>query len=219
MVEDSHAEMRRAGGLVTPNEDQSCRRRSNLTERQQSGTNIMKTKRTLTIAAVLVALVTLMTLGLFRETRKVHAQEPPPTTVVHRLSFGMIGIAHGQTARLNVTNPDETRPMTINWKLVDSDGEVLHRRDGEPIERTVTLAAGDSAFLQVNADNLLGRNELRLNFRAVVTFHQADSPDDTPLPPDPCLPSVEIINNATGATAFIQSALPAVQRIAARSNN
>ena len=189
----------------------------------------MKTKRTLTIAAVPVALVTLMTLGLFRETRKVHAQEQPPTPVVNRISFGMIGIAHGQTARLNVTNPDETRPMTINWKLVDSDGEVLHRRDGEPVERTMTLAAGHSAFLQVNADNLLGRDELRLNFRAVVTFHPPPEPeriefppgppDNNPLPPDPCMPSVEIINNVTGTTVFIQSALPAVQRIVSRSSN
>jgi hypothetical protein len=179
----------------------------------------MTTKRTLTIAAVLVALVTLMTLGLFHETRKVHAQEQPPTPVVNRISFGMIGIAHGQTARLNVTNPDETRPMIINWKLVDNDGEVLHRRDGQPIERTMTLAAGHSAFLQVNGDNLLGRDELRLNFRAVVTFYPPGPPDDNPLPPDPCLPSVEVINNVTGTTAFIQSALPAVQRIASRSNN
>ena len=105
----------------------------------------------------------------------------------------MIGIAQGETARLNVTNPDETRPMIINWKLVDSDGEVLDRRDGQPIERTMTLAAGHSAFLQVNADNLLGRDEVRLNFRAVVTFHQADPTDNNPLPPDPCMPSVEIM--------------------------
>lgn len=179
----------------------------------------MKTKHMLTIAAVPVALVTLMTLGFFRETGKVHAQEQPSTPAVNRISFGMIGITHGQTARLNVTNPDETRPMIINWKLVDIDGEVLHRRDGQPIERTMTLAAGHSAFLQVNADNLLGRDELRLNFRAVVTFYQADSPDNNPLPPDPCMPSVEIINNVSGTTALTQSALPAVQRIASRSNN
>jgi hypothetical protein len=168
---------------------------------------------------VLVGLAALMTLGVFRGTRKVHAQEQPPTSVVNRISFGMIGIAQGETARLNVTNPDETLPMIINWKLVDSDGEVLDRRDGQPIERTMTLAAGHSAFLQVNADNLLGRDEVRLNFRAVVTFHQADSTDNNPLPPDPCMPSVEIINNVSGKTTVMLSALPAVQRVVSRSNN
>jgi hypothetical protein len=181
----------------------------------------MKTKRTLTIATVLGALAVFTTLGVFRETRKVQAQEQPPTPVVNRISFGMTGIAQGQTARLNVTNPDETRPMIINWKLVDSDGEVLHRRDGQPIERTMTLAAGHSAFLQVNADNLLGRDELRLNFRAIVTipFLPPDPTDNNPFPPDPCVPSVEIINNASGRTDFTLSALPAVQRAASRSNN
>jgi hypothetical protein len=179
----------------------------------------MKTKRTLTITTLLVALAALMTLGVFRGTRKALAQEQPPTPAVNRLSFGMIGIAQGQTARLNVTNPDETRGMIVNWKLVDSDGEVLHRRDGQPIERTMTLAAGHSAFLQVNADNLLGRDELRLNFRAVVTFHQADPTDNNPFPPDPCMPSVEIINNVSGKTTFTLSALPVVQRVVSRSNN
>ena len=178
-------------------------------------------KRTLTIATVLVALAASLTLGVFRGTRMVHAQEQRPTPVVSHISFGMIGIAQGQTARLNVTNPDETRPMIINWKLVDSDGEVLHRRDGQPIERTMTLAAGHSAFLQVNADNLLGRDELRLNFRAIVTipFRQADPADNNPFPPDPCVPSVEIINSASGRTDFTLSALPAVQRVASRSTN
>jgi hypothetical protein len=160
-----------------------------------------------------------MILGVFREMRRVHAQEQPPIPVVSRISFGMIGITLGQTARLNVTNPDETRAIIINWKLVDTDGEVLHRRDGQPIERTMTLAAGHSAFLQVNADNLLGRDEVRLNFRAVVSFHPPPEPERGELPPDPCMPSVEIINNVNGTTAFTQSAPPAVQQVASRSNN
>jgi hypothetical protein len=188
----------------------------------------MESKRTLTIATLL-ALAALLTLGVFRGTRMVHAQEQPPALVVGRISFGMIGIARGQTARLNVTNPDETRPVVINWKLLDSDSEVLRRRDGQPIERTMTLAAGHSAFLQVNADNLLGRDEVRLNLRAVVSFHPPPEPergelppgppDNNPFPPGPpdnnpsCMPSVEIINNISGITAFTQSAPPAVQRV------
>lgn len=65
----------------------------------------MKTKRTLTIATVLVAFAALMTLGVFRGTRPVKAQTdelPPP--VHDRISFGMVGITQGQTIRINVVN-------------------------------------------------------------------------------------------------------------------
>ena len=59
----------------------------------------MKTKRTLTIATVLVALTMLTTLSVLQRTRKVQAQDqiPPPTG--DRISFGTIGITEGQTVR------------------------------------------------------------------------------------------------------------------------
>jgi hypothetical protein len=154
----------------------------------------MKTKRTLTITTVLVALATFTTLGVLRGTRQVHAQDqvPPPTN--DRISFGMVGITRGQIARLNVTNPGETQEVIIHFRLVDSNGEVLRRNNGQPIERTMTLEPGHSAFLQVSADNLLGRED-RLNLRAEVTIGC------------PCqLPAtLEVVNNGTGRTEWVLS--------------
>ena len=60
----------------------------------------MKTKRTLTMATVLVALAALLTLGVFRGTRKVQAQDQTPPPVSDRISFGMVGITPGQTGAL-----------------------------------------------------------------------------------------------------------------------
>ena len=106
-----------------------------------------------------------------------------------------------QTARLNVTNDGETRGMIINYRLVDSDGEVLRTADGQPVQRTMTLEPGHSGFLQFNPENLPGRDEARRNFRAVVTV----------IPPVdiicPCnLPAtLEVVNNATGRTEWVLS--------------
>lgn len=53
----------------------------------------MKTKRTLTMATVLVALAALLTLGIFHGTRRAQAQDVSPPTP-DRISFGMVGITH-----------------------------------------------------------------------------------------------------------------------------
>ena len=124
----------------------------------------MKTNRRIVTSLALVALAALVSLGIFRGTHRAHAQDTQPPPVPDRISFGMVGITRNQTARLNVTNAGETHGITIGWRLVDSDGEVLHRRDGAPVERTMTLEPGHSAFLQFNADNLPARDEAPSTF-------------------------------------------------------
>ena len=161
----------------------------------------MKPKRRIVTSLALVALASLVSLGVFRGTQRAHAQDVAPP-IPDRVSFGMVGITRNQTARLNVTNAGETRGMVINFRLVDSNGEVLRRRDGQPVERTMTLEPGHSAFLQFNADNLPGRDEARLNFRAVVTVTPPSGevicPCDFPV-------TLEVVNNATGRTEWVLS--------------
>ena len=156
-------------------------------------------QRTVTVLA-LVALAAFASIGISRGTPRAHAQDTAPTP--DRISFGMVGITRGQTARLNVTNDGETRGIIINFRLVDSDGEVLRRRDGAPVERTMTLEPGHSAFLQFNADNMPGRDEARVNFRAVVTLipssGEAVCPCQFPV-------TLEVVNNATGKTEWVLS--------------
>ena len=157
----------------------------------------MKTNRTLTIATVLVALAALTTLGILRGTRTAKAQDKIPPPQPDRISFGMVGITRGQTARLNVTNAGETQGIVINYRLVDSDGLVLHRNNGQPVERTETLEPGHSTFLQINGDNLVGRDETRLNFRAEARV-VAPSEGTT----GPIVLTVEAIGNPTSQTEW-----------------
>ena len=121
--------------------------------------------------------------------------------------FGMMGAIRGEVARLNVSNINAYPPDPCHAILafVDASGDVLLRPDGSPVRREVTLAAGQSAFLQVHAANFIGRDETRLNFRPVIQV----TPPDPLYPPDPCVPSLEIIENATGQTRLL---IPGVAR-------
>ena len=91
--------------------------------------------------------------------------------------------------------------MIVNFRLVDGDGEVLRRADGQPVQRTMTLEPGHSAFLQINADNFPGRDEARLNFRAMVTV----TPPSDAFCPCSFPTTVEVLNSATGRTEWVLS--------------
>ena len=146
----------------------------------------MKTKRTLTIATLLVALATLLTLGVFRGTRKVHAQDQIPPPVNDRISFGMVGITQGQTIRLSVVNSlpppiGDSQPQTqrVVMTFLDAEGNRLRSRDGLIIQRAVELQPEHATFLDLNADDLM-RGVVRLQLRAVVNV---EPPPSDGLPP------------------------------------
>lgn len=181
----------------------------------------MKTKRTLIIAAVLVAFAALMTLGIFRGTREVQAQDQQPPPAGNRISFGMVGMTQGQSIRLNVVNTDFARegelppdPCRVVLTFLDADGHRLRSRDGSIIRRAMELPPGQAAFLDLNADDLqYPPGPSRLQLRAVVNVLPPPVSDRTELPPDPCVPSVEVFNNANGRTIFALSAPPSVQKL------
>lgn len=169
----------------------------------------MKPKSRLVTTLALVALATLVTFGIFRGTQRTHAQDIAPP-VPDRISFGMIGIARGQTARISVANiiapSDSNIPpfmARVSLTFLNSDGEVLRTRDGQPVQRTMTLEAGHSAFLQISADEFIGRNEVRLNFRPVVIVQPPPSDGTQALPPSPIVPALEVIDNATAKTTLL----------------
>ena len=64
----------------------------------------MKVKRRTVTSLALVALAALVSLGIFRGEPRVHAQDQNPPPIGDRISFGMVGITQGQTARINVAN-------------------------------------------------------------------------------------------------------------------
>jgi hypothetical protein len=154
-----------------------------------------KTKRYVARLSVIGALVVVAALAGAR----VRAQDVTP--MVPTGQFGMMGAIRGEVARLNVSNVDINLlapPCRATLSFVDASGDVLLRPDGSPVRREVTLTAGQSAFLQFHAASFIVRDETRLNFRPVLLA----APPDPYLPP-PCVPSLEIIENATGQTRLL----------------
>ncbi|HXI90159.1 MAG TPA: hypothetical protein VNO24_09110 [Blastocatellia bacterium] len=177
----------------------------------------MNTKPRTVASLALVALAALVTLGIFRDERRAHAQDVQPP-MIDRISFGMVGITQGQTARINVANvltandpsypPGPTRVVLI---FLNSDGQLFRNRDGSPIRRVAMLERGQATFLDLNFDEF-PPGPTRIHLRAVVTALPPGSTDNA-LPPGPIVPTVEVITNANGRTVFALSGAPAVRQV------
>ena len=162
--------------------------------------------------AIAIAAVSMLATGAMWEVRRARAFNPQPDPPGR---YTMVGIVRGQSIRINASNiaPSDPNappdPCRVRLGFVDADGKpLINPRTGEAVGRTLTLQNGQSAFLHVNADEFFtgdtapGRLQLRPVFRSVTL-----NPD--PLsPPDPCVPSVEVINNATQKTSFIYAGTP-----------
>lgn len=161
-----------------------------------------------TIALALVGMVATGTIWEVRRARAFNPQPDPPGR------YTMVGIVRGQSIRINASNinpadpnlpPD---PCRVRLAFMDADGTVLtNPRTGEAAGRTVTLQRGQSTFLHLDADEFFigdtgGRLELRPVFRSVSLASNAKAP------PDPCVPSVEVIDNATSKTSFVYEGTP-----------
>jgi hypothetical protein len=130
-------------------------------------------------------------------------------------AYGMVGITSGQTARLNVYFPlgPPTRqvppgpPVRVQLSLMDSNGNLAVPSPCDPrsidcvggSQLSVMLAPGQSTFLDVTGDQLVGGLS-RAEIRPVVSV----------LPPGPpCVPAnmiittFEVIDNATNKTVLL----------------
>ncbi len=177
----------------------------------------MKTKRRAVTVLALVALAACTFLGIFRGERRAHAQDVQPP-MIDRISFGMVGITHGQTARINAVNliaPNDPNyppgPSRVALTFLNSDGQLFRNRDGSPIHRVAMVERGQATFLDLNFDEF-PPGPSRIHLRAVVTVFPP-GPVDGGFPPGPIAPTVEVINNANGRTAFALSAQPLTQRL------
>lgn len=169
----------------------------------------MKNKRTLTIAAVIVALAAIAAFVVFRNTQPVHAQDQLPLSVNDRISFGMVGITAGQTMRISVTNviPPPVGdlppgPYRVVLRFLDGSGHVIRNRSGEVIRRVATLENGQSTFLDLDFGEL-PPGPIRAQFRAVVNAVPPPTGDLPPPVGDRIVSTVEVINNANDRTQFV----------------
>jgi hypothetical protein len=153
-----------------------------------------------------IAIAAVVTIGVIYKTQPVRAFNPQPDPP----GFGLVGLTQGQSLRINVTNPATPPdpnlppdPIRVVMAFRNTDGELFRNGEGNPIRRIVLLRAGESAALGLNADDFARSfdGNGRLQLRPVVQIQQADGVNGSP--PDPCLPSVEVINNANARTQFM----------------
>jgi hypothetical protein len=164
----------------------------------------MNRARIITFGFAVAVAIALAAVGFGIAHLKAFNPQPDPPR------FGMVGIAEGQTARLNLVNlyppgppvvpPD---PCRAELQFLDGDGNVV-------AARRVQLVAGHAAFLDFAPAfvpiNTVGDAvaPLRAEIRANVVLAAGG------VPPGPCRATLEIFNNATGRTTVLQPPGPPV---------
>ena len=143
----------------------------------------------LTVAAVL--LVTLITIGA------QPAFQPGVT-------FPMIGVASGETARLNAVNLGTSSSTSssscgVTFAFVDAQGQML-------ASKVVNLAPGQAALLELSRSQLPG-DDPRREIRAVLLFgYSGGAPPTTDiLQRFDCaiVPSLEVYDDKSGRTSYV----------------
>lgn len=146
------------------------------------------------MVGVCAAIVGVAVLGVLSRTTKAFNPQPDPP------GFGMIGIAEGQTARLNLVNIGTVGippgPCRATLEFFDGAGNVLASRRVRVLEGNATSLDFELPAVQVNGDATVA-TPLRAEIRAAV------APIDNGVPPGPCRATVEIFDTATGRTSVL----------------
>ena len=179
--------------------------------------------------SIAIALVALFSTGAIWEIRRVRAVAPPEPG-----RFGMVGITHGQTMRLNIVNltspPDPERqhppdPCRVVLGFRNAQGQPIRNSDGQVIRGEVSLQPGESAFLDLNGDMFGGPStnadaSMRTQLRPFVRVLQAPpEPDRGGAPPDPCFSSAEVFDNTTLRTSFVLPGVESMERPEGHNHN
>ncbi|MGH9969056.1 MAG: hypothetical protein ACREBG_14815 [Pyrinomonadaceae bacterium] len=171
-------------------------------------------KRVMTIALLLAVAMVAMSIPAWRQTIRVGAQEEDSVAAVARgralTLFGMIGLARGQTARLNVVNlrsvpaTDQTAdqvpqllatlPCHVRLRFLDQRGNIVARS-------AESILPGDGAFLDLPFHEAIppGFEGRRFQIRAIVqVLSRSENARRCAT-----ISSVEIFDNETGRTTAI----------------
>ena len=139
----------------------------------------------------------------------------PGGCVGPRFSFGMVGIAANQTARFSVVNvkkcvpPNPCTPAQVELRFVDSSGSPVTNDSGHPVESMVTLASGQSAFLDLLCPGGCGA-PARVQFRAEVPSCIGCGNGNSK---GTVLATLEIFDNLTGKTTLVMPDYPAISSL------
>ena len=157
---------------------------------------IFRSRRPVVAGVIAVALAA----GALSQIARAFNPQPDPPR------YGMVGIADGQTARLNIVNlgvPDPTTgfppdPCRTRLQFLDADGNVLASRIVAPEMGHSKFLDFTPSFVPINTTGAVA--PLRAEIRP-VTF------TDNELAP-PCRVSLEIFDNVTGRTQIALYAPP-----------
>ena len=179
----------------------------------------MNTQNIFTRLSMVIALIALGSTVTIWEVRRVRAQPPPHP----ERTFGMVGITPGQTMRLNVVNltpppdPDTNGvppPCRVLLSFRNADGQPFTDNNGQPVGRVVELQAGQSAFLDLNADLFsaapstngdAASGPLRLQLRPFARVLNAPPDPEKQYPPGPCRATMEVFDNTSGRTSIFSA--------------
>src|SRR5215510_5358519 len=98
-----------------------------------------------------------------------------------------IGIAAGQTARLNAFNSGEDRGIVINWRFLDSQGRIL----GQSPER-LFIPPGQLRSFDLNADTINSTRDPFGRVQVIAIIRTLGGPDTKNL-----YTSLEVFDNTT----------------------
>ena len=130
---------------------------------------------------------------------------PPPQRV--QIDLGMVGLAHLQSAQLNVVmvgggTPDPSDDCRVGISFFDAAGQLFRDTSGMPIAAEAILSDQAARLDLREADAFRGRTGLRVAFRA--RMQALDLPPTTG--PDPCrrvVATLEVVDNLTGRTNLL----------------
>ena len=157
-----------------------------------------------------LATVCAVAVGLLGSMQRAEAQATNPIAIPSiEFSSGMVGLAFGQTARLNVVNVGAATPSPIPCVLVlafqDADGRILK-------QMFVSVMAGKAAQLDLTLSDIDGKardqgrevNATRVQIRG-IGYNPLLSPGSAIPQPLSCnlVPTLEVFDTVTGRTAVI----------------
>jgi len=154
-------------------------------------------------------MVCAVAVGLLGSMQRAEAQATNPIAIPSiEFSSGMVGLAFGQTARLNVVNVGAATPSPIPCVLVlafqDADGRILK-------QMFVSVMAGKAAQLDLTLSDSDGKASdqgrevnARVQIRGIGYNPLLSPGSGTPQPPSCNLvPTLELFDTVTGRTAVI----------------
>jgi len=148
----------------------------------------MKTaKTTKKLLVTAIALVTTAAIWATLGARRAQAFQGSVTFLPY---IEQVGIAPGQTARLNAFNSNEERGIIIDWKFLDSQGRIL-AQSREP----QLIPPGQMRSFDLNADEVNATRDPSSRVQVIAIIRTIEDPDTIYLHT-----SLEVFDNATGKT-------------------